>query len=221
MPTIEFSEKIISNLGKGYHILIPTVKLDKTYVLKVDREDFILLGNKLDLQSLANIFQISSVLKNSIIYIPTGINTPTTYLLERWGQDNPSDLVILHHLLHFNIKNWKHIRNLIRKRKGETICYRTEETKLNRANGVDFYYKENKDILHLKNNYNTLFMEGSSNVFDHIAGDCLYVANNGEELYRQFPGFHEHEHLDMYLRDKTGMRQNMTIDYYDQELWDE
>ena len=82
----------------------------------------------------------------------------------------------------------------------------------------EFYYKTNRDVLDVKNTFQTIFFVGSSKVYGSIANDCKEFAEEDQEpFFNEHKWHHDHRHLDMYLRKRKEI--NFSIDYYDKKLW--
>ena len=218
---IKFWTNKVIYLGKQYKVLIPILQNKDTYIVESNSKTYMLYANKNDLIKLAGLLVLATQNKDTIIYLPTKQNHFTGYLKSIFDIDNGLDLVILHHSIQFKHKFWKEIR--------KRIYYKTKESyKINEFEFKDldweehrgFYYKENKDFLDVKEQFDTVFMIGSSTVFSSISSYCLSVAENGEDLYKFTNGFHEHEHLDTFTRHK-GNYEDMTIDFYDEVIWGE
>lgn len=218
---IEFWINKIIYLGKQYKVLIPTIQNKNTYIVESDSKAYMLYANKNDLIKLAGLLVFATQNKDTIIYLPTKQNKFPEYLKNIFEIDNGLDLVIFHHKIQVKHKLWKEIRKRLIYNIKQS--FKVNEFKFNDLDWEEhrvFYYKENKDFLDVREQFDTVFMVGSSKVFSSISSYCLSVAENGEVLYRFTNGFHEHEHLDTFTRHK-GNFEDMTIDFYDEELWGE
>lgn len=218
---IEFWINKIIYLGNQFTVLIPTVQNKDTYIVESDSKTYMLYANKNDLIKLAGLFVFATQNKDTIIYLPTKHNHFTDYLKSIFNINNGLDLVILNHSIQFKHKFWKEIRKRINYKTKKS--YRVNELEFKDLDWEEhrvFYYTENKDFLDVKKQFETVFMVGSSKVFSSISSYCLSIAENGEDLYEFTNGFHEHEHLDIFTRYNRNYV-DMSIDYYDEEIWGE
>ncbi|MEI5908412.1 hypothetical protein WAK64_15280 [Bacillus spongiae] len=224
----KFITTFISYNGKKLQILKPVIKFENTYVIETAPKVFIIFGNEEELKLLANLFNLVSCQKDVLIYLPVKKKSIPTYLKNWSNYVKQRDLVILHHSTQFKTKNWKQLREKIRKsHKVISLDLRLPTWDKNqlRKDFERINYKENKEFLDLKIYAETLFMMSSSRIYYLIAYDTEHVSINGKMLFEKYPGFHEHEHLNNYLRDpylsNKGNGFALTVDFYDKDLWGE
>lgn len=91
--------------------------------------------------------------------------------------------------------------------------------------GREDWYRYHKDYLDIKEQYETLFLIGSKEVFVNISIDSREVRDEGRNLYLRYPGYHAHEHIDYYERrkhtkDYKPVGWSLCLDFYDRELWE-
>ncbi|MCR8843337.1 hypothetical protein NQ117_06545 [Paenibacillus sp. SC116] len=215
-------------LGKKIYKVITTAEpVQDMYVLKTNTQGGIILGNETSLHTLENMFLLSSITKDSLVYFNTRSTEVTDYyLLDRWSiEDKGNDLVLLHHSIQFKTNDWKEIRNLIRKTKDFKIEQYDFNKNIDRkSNLAKYWYREHKDYLDIRENYETLFLIGSQEVFENISNDANSIKNEGRILYLQHPGYHAHEHIDYYERRQYTKNFQLTgwslcLDFYDRQLW--
>ncbi|MGG4441281.1 hypothetical protein [Brevibacillus fortis] len=77
-----------------------------------------------------------------------------------------------------------------------------------------FHYKENKDKILMKRDYDTLFLIGSKIVFEYASGFFEPLSRTGAGSFLRSFG-HEHFHLYPFTLDTQGL----SVDYYDKVLW--
>ncbi|GED72585.1 hypothetical protein BRE01_62870 [Brevibacillus reuszeri] len=77
-----------------------------------------------------------------------------------------------------------------------------------------FHYKENKDKILIKSDYNTLFIIGSKIVFEYASGFFEPLSRTGAGSFLRSFG-HDHYHLDLFTLNTQGL----CVDYYDKALW--
>jgi len=223
---IHFNKYEVKLGNKIYIILIPIFKLTKLYVISTDVRSAIVLGNESNLEYFSKLLLVMSQTKNSILYIPSKENRLTDYLQDRWSnKDSGNDLILLHHSLQFNPKDWKEIRYLLSKDRNERKEYLVINNDINiERNLSKYWYRENKDFLDIKEKFNTIFLIGSREIFHNISIDAINVKDEGRDLFERFPGYHAHEHIDYYARriyDKAFKYYgwSLCLDFYDCELW--
>jgi len=212
--------------SRTYKVLIPIPDIEDLYVVSTDATGAVILGNECSLEKFENILTVAATNKDSIIFIPSRKNELTEYLLDRWSnKDNGNDLVLLHHTIQFKRNDWKAIRSLIRKSKNENIeeIIVTKDQEGTR-NLSKYWYREHKDYLDIKEQYETLFLIGSKEIFVNISIDSREVREEGRDLYVSHPGYHAHEHIDYYERrkhnkDYKDVGWSLCLDFYDRELW--
>lgn len=216
------------NLGsRTFKVLIPVQGVEDLYVVSTDAKGAVILGNECGLEMLENILIVAAANKDSMIFIPSRKNELTEYLLNRWSnKDSGNDIVILHHTIQFKTNDWKAIRNLIRKSINENIeevmVAKDQEEQRNLSK---YWYRDHKDYLDIKEQFETLFLIGSKKVFVNISIDCGEVRDEGRNLYLRHPGYHAHEHIDYYERrkhtkDYKPVGWSLCLDFYDRELWE-
>ncbi|MFO1443869.1 hypothetical protein KDN24_11755 [Bacillus sp. Bva_UNVM-123] len=223
---LKFFSTTLSHLDKNIRILKPEVELKHTYVLETAPRVYIIFGTEEELNILAHIIYLANFHKNYLFYLPLRKNVLTPYLKNWSHYVRNHDLVLLHHSVQFQTKQWKTIRNSINKSLNETTL-EVDLPKTDKVNRLEdfmtFYHNQNKDYLDLKNYAETLFLVGSKKVFYHITIDVKEISDNGKQLYEKHPGWHEHEHLDSYIRFKylsnKGNGYSLTVDFYDEDLW--
>ncbi|MRN56935.1 hypothetical protein GJB61_28705 [Paenibacillus sp. LC-T2] len=124
------------------------------------------------------------------------------------------------------MNEWKKIRRVVlktkeRKQGNFELTNEVEEDR----NLSRYWYREHKDYLDIKEQYDSLFLVGSKEVFINISFDALSVCDEGRDLFSRFPGYHAHEHIDYYARKEYTKNfkhdgWSLCLDFYDCELWE-
>lgn len=206
--------------GKEFVILTPVIDLEQLFACTENLDYLIVFGDIKNFMRLAYIFAIICKGKNVIMYLPLKKHGLTEYLKLNQGENSANDIVVLHHTVQFKINDWKTIRGLLTKK--DIVSFQIEDDIFN---SIDedyrrFYYKTNKDVLDVKNIFDTVFFVGSSKVYGSIANDCKeFAEGKPDEFSKENKWYHDHRHLDMYLRKSKEI--NFSIDHYDKELWGE
>lgn len=215
--TLDFRRQAITLGKKTFTIVQPAYPFQDLFICQVHQDGYVIFGNENDLIELGKIFAYRSVDKDCIIHIPAKKQL-TSYLKNEWNCDHGYDLVLLNHSGQFHYKDWKSIRSRLKFNEVITVDFTMDKT-LDSMIG-QFHHKDNKDVLKTHSNYHTLFLVGSKLVFHHIVDDC-YNISSGRELFEEYKGYHDHAHLEYYMSYKdTHYRTNdLTIDFYDKELW--
>lgn len=218
MKTLSFYSKQITIGNRAYQILVPQFLLNHMYVGEFRKNDFMIFSNGHGLRMLASMLVLISRNVDKILYLPTRDN-PLTEYLQRWFWDSSNnDLVLYHHSLQFNINEWKEIRQNLKGYKDKVTYNINEEeyTEVPQKEYDRFRYRENKDGLHIKRKYETLFFEGSAKVFSIMSGRLIPLSEEGHDYYLKY-GSHDHAHMDLFLCRKD---MQLCVDYYDAALWD-
>lgn len=223
---LQFWKYHISLGKKDYSILIPKDEIHDLFVVGFGPKTAIIFGNEKSLGMLSHLTSFLASNKDHIIFVHLKHNALTEYLRERSiVQDHSKDLVLLYHSQQLRIHEWKQIRGLIHKsgahrEEFHTTVHRTV-TKRDRG---QFWYREHKDFLDAAEQFETLFLVGSSVVFREISEDALELSLRGKEVYQSYPGSHPHEHIDDYAR-RVYAKNNkyegwsLSLDFYDREIW--
>lgn len=207
-------------------VLTPVRPLIHTYIVELCRgNDFMIFSNQQDLQGLGKLWSVAARSRGSLIYLPTGKNPLTPYLVNDW-HGRGLDLVLLHHHLQFPVKKWKVIRSNMKNGKRLSIESESVKADINRymnLTGQDYERLWNEyphDRLHVAKRFETLFLMGSSRVFRYMIGSFIDLSRTGPRI--SVPGrYHDHNHLDSFLKrnDKVAEDTSLTVDYYDQKTW--
>jgi len=224
---IEF-EKTSVNIGKKhYEVLTPKTDLSELYIVKISEQKHVIFGNEECLLKLATVFTFLSMNPSYILYLNIKVNNITEYLRDSWSCDSELyDLVLLHHSVQLKIHEWKQIRDLWRKSTKQPINPIQKYSIKKMNNSLEYFYREHKDFLDIVERFNTLFLIGSSRVFQDISKDAVLISENGRESFFRFPGSHDHEHIDFYARREYTKNYKydgyfLCIDFYDRDLWRE
>jgi hypothetical protein len=133
---------------------------------------------------------------------------------------------LLHHSVQLKIDDWKQIRKAIFKNKKPTqINLEVDnEREMNRSL-AKYWYRDHKDYLDVREQYDSLFLIGSKEVFNNISIDAMSVYEEGRDLFSRFPGYHAHEHIDYYVRREYTKNfkydgWTLSLDFYDSGLWE-
>ncbi|MFD1736836.1 hypothetical protein ACFSCX_09675 [Bacillus salitolerans] len=211
---------------KEYKVLKPFNDFHNIYVNEITTKVFSIFGNESELKTLANLLYLLKRHKDIIIYLPLRKNPQSTYLKNRFNYSVQHDMVLLHHSVQLNTKDWKWIRNKFDNYNLIEICFEVDLPEWDKEEQLKgygrVYYKENNDLLDLKSYAETLFIVGSSKPFYFLSYDVDYVSLNGRETFNNQPGFHEHEHIDYLRKPYNSNKGNgfaLSVNFYDQELW--
>ena len=207
-------------LGQKQFTILSLFQKIKVYVCKSDKGYLTIYGDIHGLEVIAYCFVYSALNPNHILFLSLRKNGLTSYLEERDGKQAARDLVILHHRLHLNHKDWKAIRALLQRNKTTEFFVNTDELTPERLDLKPFrtyYYHGNKDVLNVRDYLHTLFFVGSREVFGSIANDCKSLSlSEPVRFFKEFPGYHIHTHMDMYLGNQEW---SFAVDIYDEALW--
>lgn len=215
MTDIKYKQVVAYINGRAYQIITPVKKYEGLYVCNVDKNAYVIFGDKTTLLSISDYINYLSVKENVILYIPA-IKDNTQYIKDRFKIDKSFDLVMLSHKVQMRYKDWKKYRDKIR---CETKIIEDSYSVQNLGFNCDkFNHKTNLDVFRVHSNYHTLFLTGSIPVFRFASLDFKQVGEDGEQTYKELPGYHEHAHLDVYMNYKDV--NNICVDFYDEKIWD-
>ncbi|WML34332.1 hypothetical protein [Clostridium sp. OS1-26] len=205
---------------KEFIVLTPLNDYNELFTCTQNLDYLTILGDISSLLRLAYIFAVMYDEKNIIMYLPLKRHGLTEYLKSSQGERSAKDLVILHHTIQLKINDWKTIRGLLTKKDIVSIEVEDDIFKNIDEDYRKFNYRSNKDVLDVKNKFETIFLVGSSKVYGSIANDCKELAEGEpDEFFKKYNWYHDHKHLDIYLRRWKEI--NFSIDYYDKKLWGE
>ena len=209
---IQFYKTETTYQGKVYKILTPTTPLTETYA-GFARATSIIFANKADFMQLAALFALLTEIKDVIIYLSIRKNTDN-YLSETYfDTTNFTDIVICHHSLQLKRGLFKQLKQRLSKR--NLISFEVDQMKFADLKFDEkFWYKENKDLLDVAIQDDTLFLVGSSKVFGHLARECLQF-----RFDNYLPLYHDHTHLYPYLRNGVAVSEDMQFCFYDKMWW--
>jgi len=200
--------------GKIYRILTPVSPLVNTYVYLSLGTPFV-FANKEDFTFLASLFALLTEIKDIIIYLPTRTNQ--TDYLNRVRADiaSSSDMVLCHHSLQLKRALFKEFKK--RLSKSNLVSLKINTMKFSDWDfDESFWHKENKDLLDVVHQQSTLFLAGSTKIFEQLARECLSFRRDVAK-----PPYHSHTHLDTYLRHgKFPYWEDMQFCFYDEKVWD-
>jgi len=202
--------------GKVYKILTPLTPLKNTYVCLPQGTPFV-FANQADFTILAGLFTLLTEMKEIIIYLPTRANQ-TDYLNQAWaGIGSSSDIVLCHHSLQLKRGLFKELKK--RLSKGSLVSFKVDPMKFSELEfNEKFWHSENKDLLDVAHQQSTLFVAGSTKIFEQLARDCLRFRDIHSEVEK--PPYHSHTHLEIYLRHGSYPHfDDMQFCFYDKVWW--
>lgn len=203
---------------KKFVVLTPLIEFDNLYDCTQNLDYLTILGDISSLLRLAYIFAVMHDEKNIIMYLPLRRHGLSEYLKSSQGEQSANDIVILHHMIQLKINDWKTIRGLLTEKDIISIQIENDSFKKIDQDYREFNYRSNKDVLDIRNEFETVFLVGSSKVYGSIAYDCKELAEGEpDEFFKKYKWYHDHRHLDMYLRRWKEI--GFSIDYYDKKLW--
>lgn len=207
---VKFIQKKFHFKNKIYKILKPLNLSEDIYSYLTNTGNFIISIDKFS--SLEMGYYFKNLEKDEILYLNLKKNK-----IEKEGIYF-KDIIILNHSLQFNIKLWKEIRDKFNSLNTE-IIEKDLDTHLEEKDYTEyrkFYYRENKDFLDIKENYDSLFLIGSNKVFESISGDFYRLSNMIDyEISKNCSFYDEHIHMDIYLRKKINL--DFMITYYNND----
>lgn len=215
---LQFSSTLVNLSDKQYNVLTLAEEI-KVYVCISDIGYLILYGDIPGLNVVAYCFTHAALNPNRILFLPLRQNDLTDYLKEKDGIQAARDLVILNHKLQFNYKDWKTIRQSLQRQKSPSKFIRLDDMpeKLDTKPFLTYRYRENNDILNIRDYINTLFLVGSRKVFGSISSECQSLAQSEPDKFAvEYPGYHDHRHMDIYMRNRDYL---FSIDFYDEKIW--
>jgi len=210
---IQFYKTETTYQGKVYKILTPTTPLTDTYA-GFARATPIIFSNKADFMRLATLFAFLTEVKDVIIYLPTRKNKDD-YLTETWFDATAfANIVVCHHSLQLKRGLFKQIKQRLSKR--DLVSFKVDQMKFDNLEFDErFRHQENKDLLDVAIQNDTLFLIGSSKVFGYLAWECLEFRGGVAE-----PPNHSHTHLYPYLRHGVAVCVDMQFCFYDKIWWE-
>ncbi|GED56137.1 hypothetical protein ABER61_06550 [Brevibacillus formosus] len=214
---IQFLQKEIWLQNRKYIVLTPTFHAKDIFACEFDKDMFMIFGNQQSLQYLACVLLIGADHRDKIIYV-TNMEKDLPIHLHRFSHTKKNnELVFLHHSLQLNTHQWKELRQKVHKQKGRIRSFEVNPRKFSDLDYKDylmFHYKENKDKILMKRDYDTLFITGSKIVFEYASGLFEPLSRTGAGSFLRSFG-HDHYHLDLFTRNN----QALCVDYYDIALW--
>jgi len=211
---LQFYKTEITFQGKFYKILTPVNPLTNIYVgISIDTP--FVFANQADFVSLAGLFTLLTEMKDMIIYLPTRANQ-ADYFKQAWFNDGKMfDMVVCHHSLQLKRGLFKELKS--RLSKGNLASFKVDMMKFADLEFDEkFWHKENKDLLDVVHQQTTLFMTGSTKIFKQLARECLKFRSD-----LAGPPYHNHTHLDTYLRHGSSPHfEDMQLCFYDKIWWD-
>lgn len=219
---IKYTEKIVRLGSKTYKVIIPDETdgfVNGEYIMDGDRKAF---------QAIA--FSMMHLIENkdTIIYFNLWNNKPAKimYKWERSGKRCENfDVVFMSHALQFKIKDWKEIRNKLKK----TKAYKhSEKFNLDWASGKaerlkskfekkEIYIKQ-KDRFNYRFEYDTHFFVGGVQSFTELFIDISeYLKTNLEQYYMSFPDM-EWTFLPQFVNRKLRFDDPMEIGFWDRRF---
>ncbi|KMZ41321.1 MULTISPECIES: hypothetical protein [Bacillales] len=216
---IQFLQKEIWLQNKKYIVLTPAFHTKDIFACEFDKDMFMIFGNQQSLQYLACILLIGANHRDKIIHV-TNLEKDLPIHLHRFSHAKKNnELVFLHHSLQLNTHQWKDLRQKAHQQKGRVRSFEVNPRKFSDLDYEDylmFHYKENKDKILMKRDYDTLFIIGSKIVFEYASGSFEPLSRTGAGSFLRSFG-HDHYHLDLFTRNNQGL----CVDYYDITLWNE